>query len=229
MSSVDIARELRVGPASAALTAWVLGALTEGPVTAIRHPLGFLCLPVSRGELNVCVHVWAVGVPRAAPTTSPVHCHSWDLYSYVLHGDVGNELVDVVEVVGTGCGGPRDVPTQRVFEIRSEGAVDRIHPTGRLVRWERTTVDRFGRGQAYAIPAGVFHKTAVPDGHEAATVVLALDRGGGLDQSLGPLDLPAHAVSRQRCDSTETARAVATVTRWLAAQHPYVGGRRRAT
>ncbi len=84
-------------------------------LTAVRHPLGFLCFPVLRGDnLGVCVHIWTEGV-RAEPTTSPMHAHSWDLVSYVLYGTVRNDIIELTD--GT---------DQRVFEVRSGQAGDEL-------------------------------------------------------------------------------------------------------
>ncbi|WP_050803432.1 MULTISPECIES: hypothetical protein [Protofrankia] len=52
-------------------------AATPREATVLRHPLGFLCIPVRRFEEGgVCVHVWTRQVRAARPTTSSVHCHS---------------------------------------------------------------------------------------------------------------------------------------------------------
>src|ERR1700750_91948 len=80
-------------------------------VTATRHPLGFVCIPIERsGDEGVCVHVWSESFPSVEPTTSVIHAHSWDLISHVLYGSVRNELIDVTDAP--------DDPTYRIFEVR---------------------------------------------------------------------------------------------------------------
>ncbi|MDT3397664.1 hypothetical protein RKE29_13555 [Streptomyces sp. B1866] len=79
------------------LAAAMLAAVAAGrsPVRAVRHPLGFFCLPVLRDGhgRGACVHVF--GSRAAAVTTSGLHCHSWELTSCVLYGQVGNVRLEV--------------------------------------------------------------------------------------------------------------------------------------
>ncbi|MEU5532315.1 hypothetical protein [Streptomyces sp. NPDC020362] len=168
---------------------------------AVRHPLGFACLPILRdGDDGVCVHVF--GAFEAEPTdpVPQVHCHSWDLTSTVLYGRLGNRLMDV----GDGTTGDA---THRVFEVLSDpSGVDRIRPTERLVRCLPGAEQTSSRGQLYALPAGEFHTTRVPDGRPTATLVLGRTLPGRVDLSLGPLSAPGHRMVRRTCDATETAR-----------------------
>ncbi|NVI87072.1 hypothetical protein [Actinomadura sp. BRA 177] len=116
MRYAQIREEIRAGTGARTLPAWagrVLDGVLEGlaagapPVRAVRHPLGFLCLPVERsGDLGVCLHIWTPEVRPAPSTTSPVHCHSWDLLSFVLYGTVRNVRMDVDEAMPR-VGGPQ--------------------------------------------------------------------------------------------------------------------------
>jgi hypothetical protein len=204
-SAVDEA--IRSGRARETLPALCLRAMADIDtgrlaLAAVRHPLGFLCLPVYRdGVHGVCVHVWAPGLARARPTTSDTHAHSWDLVSFVLYGGVGNALIQVED--------DPDGPW-RIFEIHSHADVDELRATPRRVTPASVSRDEARAGTSYRLAAGRFHATDVPDGAEVATVVLGLTRAG-LDLSLGPLDLPSHQVSRQRCDAAETAAAARLV------------------
>jgi hypothetical protein len=175
---------------------------------AVRHPLGFVCLPVYRqDEYGVCIHVWTVAVPPARSTTSTVHSHSWDLVSFVLYGRVGNRRVRVVD-------DPRRA-TARVFEVYSQGDVDEIRATPRLVHLVEESHRVAGPGDLYRLRAGEFHATVVP-GEEAATVVLGRARSV-VDLSLGPPDTPSHRLSRQLCSTKETIVAARVVMDRLAA------------
>jgi hypothetical protein len=176
-------------------------------VVGVRHPLGFLCLPVERtGQAGVCVHVWSDSLPRGRPTTSTMHAHSWDLISYVLYGIVRNETLDVTDA-------PHE-PAHRVFEIRSEGDIDEIRETPRLVRCETRAAELNHQGDIYSLAAGVFHTTVVRG--EAATVALGSSHPGTIDLSLGGIDWKTHRVRRQRCTRDETAHAARVVTERLA-------------
>ncbi|GLV49888.1 hypothetical protein TBS_04650 [Thermobispora bispora] len=122
----------------------VLGDIAAGRtgVTAVRHPLGFLCLPLERaGGDGVCVHIWSQRIRSARVTTSPVHCHSWELVSHVLYGRVANVHISVIDETPD--------PTHRVFEVVSAADWDVIQPTERTVRYATVREERFGPGQTY--------------------------------------------------------------------------------
>jgi hypothetical protein len=183
------------------LVPWTLEALEAGRVRGVRHPLGFVCLPLERdGGDGVCLHLWSGAFGHAGSTTSGIHCHSWDLVSHVLYGQVRN-----VHVMVTDAG--RDA-THRVFEVVSSAGGDRITPTGRTVRHETGLVEVFGAGDTYTLAAGRFHSSVVPEGGEAATIALGRGSPGSRDLSLGPLGTGGHLVSRQPLDDEETALAV---------------------
>ncbi|MFI9202297.1 hypothetical protein [Streptomyces sp. NPDC053048] len=202
------------------LLAAASGALEEiasgrSGLRAVRHPLGFLCLPVHRqDDRGVCVHVFDAEARRAAPglTTSPVHAHSWDLASCVLYGRVGNLRVRVHD--------RPEAPTHRVFEVRSDAsATDEIRPTERLVTYEAGPEETSTGGEIYTLPAGHFHATVVPPGTAAATLLLGRSLPGRRDLSLGPLHGTLHRVVRQTCDVAHTARTARTVLRRIDGRH----------
>lgn len=215
----EIRGEIRAGTAARTLLAWargVLGGVLDGiaadggsPVPAVRHPLGFLCLPVERsGDLGVCLHLWTPEVRPAPSTTSAVHCHSWDLLSFVLYGTVRNVRMDIREAAGEAA--------RQVFEVVSEGEVDELRATGRTVRCSlgRSTAHR--TGESYTLPAGVFHSTLIEGGMDAATIALGRRIPGGGDLSLGPLGTPTHNVRRSRSGSADTVRALRRSVRRIA-------------
>ncbi|MEW2433065.1 hypothetical protein AB0952_02590 [Streptomyces caniferus] len=182
---------------------------------AVYHPLGFFCLPVLRdGDEGVCVHVFEPGTSdRVELTTSAVHCHSWELTSFVLYGEVGNLRSRV-------CQDPVQ-PTHRVFQVHSSpSGVDEIQPTSRLVRCEPGPEQTSARGQVYRLPAGAFHSTVVPSGSTAATLVLGRSLPRHSDLSLGPVDGTGHRVVRQTCDAAQTARTARSALRRIHGQHP---------
>jgi hypothetical protein len=175
------------------------------PITAIRHPLGFVCLPVLRqGNRGICVHFWTPRLAQAHPTTSAVHAHSWDLVSYVLFGQVRNEVMSV----SRGEPGSRQAggAVYRVFEVHSRGDLDEIRATSRLVHCHEEKPQVSSAGETYSVPAGTFHATDIPAGLETATVALGTSRAGSADLSLGNIAMPTHRVRRQQCDSEETSR-----------------------
>ncbi|MCE6998159.1 hypothetical protein LZG04_25665 [Saccharothrix sp. S26] len=190
-----------------AITEWARG-LLDGiaagalATTVVSHPLGFLCVPAHRsGDEGVCLHLWGPQWRRAALTTSPTHCHSWDLVSWVLAGVLRNQTVRLVDEA--------DAPTHQVFEVRSSPDGDVLHPTGRLVRAEVEAVTTHRAGEGYTQRAGVFHQTLVPDPQGlVATVALGLTRPGGTDLSLGGLDTGAHRTRRESCPPEVAAQVV---------------------
>jgi hypothetical protein len=184
-----------------------VGSAAGRPVHAVRHPLGFVCLPLWRlTGLGLCIHVWTRKVEPAGLTTSTVHCHSWDLASLVLYGAVCNEEIHVFDAAE---------PTHRVFDIEQDGDVDEIRATARKVRYRVRASSLSTPGQVYRLSAGVFHNTVVPT-REAATLVVAWNRSGGADRSVGPLDVGTHRLQRRRCDAEEGAQAVRAVAERLA-------------
>ncbi|MBB6343879.1 hypothetical protein ACWGH8_11390 [Nonomuraea muscovyensis] len=199
MSRQGVYQEIAGGRARA----WALAALS-GSVTAVRHPLGFVCLPLERqGGEGVCLHLWSGRFAPAEITTSQIHCHSWDLVSHVLYGQVRN-----VHAVVTDAGPDA---THRVFEVVSTADGDHITPTRRTVRHATGRVERFGPGQTYTLPADSFHSSVVPAGGEAATIALGRSRPGGRDLSLGPLHGGVHRVRRRPLDAGETAHVVSLI------------------
>jgi hypothetical protein len=203
-----IEQAIRDDQAARAVPALCLPTLTkiaDGsiPLRAVRHPLGFLCLPVQRkGGLGVCVHVWTTQLPQAVPTTSAVHSHSWDLASFVLYGSVGNAFMHVAD--------DADAGTHRIFTVHSLGDVDEMRATRRLVRCVERRRQLVGAGRVYYLRAGNFHESVLGADAEVATVMLGRV-GGARDLSLGRPDLPTHHIVRQRCGARETADAARIV------------------
>ncbi|MBV8541516.1 MAG: hypothetical protein JO063_05270 [Pseudonocardiales bacterium] len=208
----SLRRAMGGGGARRDIPRWASGVLGEiahnrTGVVGVRHPLGFVCLPVERtGEAGVCVHVWGDNLARASPTTSTMHAHSWDLVSYVLYGRVRNKIIDVTDAP--------DNAAYRVFEVRSSGDIDELRETPRLVRSEIRATELKTPGEMYSLPAGVFHTTVVHG--DAATVALGNSRRGMMDLSLGEINRKTHRIRRQLCDRDETAHVARVATEWLA-------------
>ncbi|WP_333738156.1 hypothetical protein [Streptomyces sp. IBSBF 2806] len=181
---------------------------------AVRHPLGFVCLPVLRdGPQGVCVHVFGPTDPILIDRQ--VHSHSWELTSTVLYGELNNRRMEVTEEAAR--------PTHRVFEVHSApSGVDELRPTRRLVRCLPGPEQSSSRGQTYALAAGEFHTTVVPDGRPTATLVLGRTMPGRADLSLGPLRAPGHRVVRRMCDAAQTARIAQAALRRIHEAHPPV-------
>ncbi|MGW4472043.1 hypothetical protein [Nonomuraea sp. NPDC004354] len=188
---------------------WALEALAGlGDLRAVRHPLGFVCLPLERdGGDGVCLHLWSKAFPHADATTSQIHCHSWDLVSHVLYGQVRNVHVIVEDAA--------DDATHRVFKVVSDPGGDRIEPTERTVRHRTSLVEVFGEGETYMLPADRFHASVIPEDGEAATIALGRGRPGSHDLSLGPLGTSAHHTIREHLDAAETARAARLIAEHL--------------
>ncbi|MER6091610.1 hypothetical protein [Streptomyces bluensis] len=195
---------------------------------AVRHPLGFVCLPILRdGPRGVCVHVFgrmafggtasegmgSGGMPQPESTVPQVHSHSWDLTSTVLYGRLGNRRMRVHDEPAQ--------PTHRVFEVHSDpSGVDDLRPTQRLVRCLPGAEQTTARGQTYSLLAGEFHTSVVPGGRPAATLVLGRTQPDRADLSLGPLSAPGHRMVRGTCDAAQTARIAQAALRRIHEPEP---------
>lgn len=178
------------------------------PVAAVRHPLGFTCFPLYRDNVEgVCVHAWSP-VSSAETDAAPVHCHSWDLRSYVLYGTVWNDRVRVVDA-------PRSA-LYRVFRVTSRPGTDDIRATPRLVRCVYGLPERYRAGQSYTVPAGEFHRTLLPD-EPTATVVLGRHQPTRSDLIVAPLLTTAGTTDRERHTDQDSRRIARQVADRLAA------------
>lgn len=177
-------------------------------ITAVRHPLGFICFPLEREDgRGVCVHLWTRRLVQASPTTSTTHAHSWDLVSLVLYGALRNELVEISD---DSKGAP-----YRLFEVATGPDGDKIRWTGRLVHRTTKARDLYRAGDVYSMPAGVFHHTTSYG--ETATVALGSGHPGAVDLVLGGLDTVTHGVRRELCGRDETRYVATFVAERLAA------------
>jgi len=119
----------------------------EWELAAVRHPLGFLCLPLVREPgWGVCIHVWTGRFPTRRPTTSGMHAHSWDLESFVLYGVLGNAVFDLTP---DGVAGP-----YQLLDVVSGSDGDEILPTGRRVACTEVSRDLMSSGEVYRLPTG---------------------------------------------------------------------------
>jgi hypothetical protein len=95
-------------------------------------------------------------------------------------------------------------PENRVYEVKSMGAVDEIRATGRLVRCSFDKLQEVHAGHIYRLPAGKFHRS----GHHGptATIVLGEHHKDRDNLVLGDIDgEPWSSTPRKLC-STEEVR-----------------------
>jgi hypothetical protein len=176
------------------LSGWARSVLAEirngfrGP-PAIRHPLGFTCLQLYRSTTwGLCMHIWESSEISPLLTTTPIHSHSWDLFSQVVCGQLENIKICVTD------GSP--FPTHRILEITSADGADLIHATQRLVNWTQSESVHVGVGQNYELPAGTFHMSRPCATGLTATVLLAEYRHPSPELALGRLDYCDRVVAR---------------------------------
>ncbi|GAB3687797.1 hypothetical protein GCM10027589_56150 [Actinocorallia lasiicapitis] len=193
MRYAELYRRLRTGQGVTAWAAEVLRSAATGGLGGVRHPLGFLCLPVERsGPRGVCVHIWSPELPPAQAETSGWHCHSWELTSFVLYGGLRNELA----AVSPGA-------DYRIFEVDSGAGADELRATPETVAVIPVEGATVTGGETYTLAAGIYHRS-LPAG-ETATVALGSDDARARDLSLGPLGLGSHRFVRDPSPAAETA------------------------
>ena len=187
-------------------------ARTGGPPRAVRHPLGFICLPVLREGLDgACLHLFNCELPTlyerkesalwGGPHRLRVHAHSWDLVSCVLLGHVRNLRMRVGE------GESAHEPLFRVFSVNSrQDGMDEVAATARLLTCRLGAAEEHSANSIYHLPAGEFHATAVSGNQVAATLALGRTVPGTDDLVLGDVDNPGYRRFRQVCDAATTSR-----------------------
>jgi hypothetical protein len=167
----------------------VLDDVLEGRTTleAVRHPLGFICLPIVRDDTpeGVCLHYWSDQGRSHERTTSKYHCHSWSLLSHVLAGSIGNQRLDLF---------PGD--KYRLFHAVSNGPVDSLIPTGSLVDVSCAEPEFYFAGESYELAAGEFHASVAGAAPVSVTLVLGRMIPGAADITLGEVDTGEHRVTR---------------------------------
>jgi hypothetical protein len=178
---------------------------------AVRHPLGFLYAPLLREQRQVLrLHIWLRDAPRPALTTSPIHDHTWRLTSFVICGELENQMIHVEDA---------EHPTHRVFEIRGSGSDDFLKPTERLVRFRCSSAERVKQGCRYVMAAREFHFTEVARDLTTATMVLAQRQTTAPERSLGPLQTSKHHMLRMQCSFAEFAEAAEIVLATLRSEN----------
>jgi hypothetical protein len=184
-------------------------------LTAVDHPLGFACFPLLRGvsPRGICLHVWDPGQRVAQLETSPYHCHSWDLLSYILYGSVGNQLITT-----------RPGITFQTVTVRSESDGDTLIPTRQTVDIELHQPTYRTTGQFYTLPAGEFH-ASVRAGNRTptATLVIGTRQPRYGDITLAGLDFTERRVGRPRFSAAHTHDIARTVLDRLATNSGRIG------
>ncbi|WP_459799717.1 hypothetical protein [Herbidospora sp. RD11066] len=154
----------------------------------VRHPLGFLCFPIHRATaFGVCLHVWSDNLDFEPPTTSQVHAHSWDLLSYVVTGEIRNDIIAVVPDPGAA--------THRLCTIHPSDDGDQIKPTEQLVSHHLVSSENLSQGQFYTLATGLFHTTTAL--RETVTIAMAENQYAAPELSLASISTRPHTVMRR--------------------------------
>lgn len=178
---------------------------------ALYHPLEFVYVPLLRGDgWTLRLHIWLTDVtsgsslsggthgnplPNKAGGNSPYHAHTWDLKSYVLLGDLENQLVHADQTAID--------PLLRVYKVVGQGDVDLFERTDAVVRPEIESSERVHEGEMYGMASGKYHTTLNPSGGALVTVAFIERVPGTEEQVLGPLDGASHSYVRQTCPSED--------------------------
>lgn len=143
----------------------LLDGITAGTRTfrALYHPLGFVYVPLLRTrDWTLRLHIWDA---EKSPIQAPYHCHTWDLSSYVLQGDLENQVV---------CAEPNTAsPTLRVYRVVGRGDIDFFKWTDSTVHAELGSREQVFEEQIYRMASGIYHTTLNRAGRGLTTVALA--------------------------------------------------------
>jgi hypothetical protein len=189
----------------------VLEPLAEGRthLDAVRHPLGFICLPIVRDDSpeGVCVHYWSAESGTNKPTTSRFHCHSWALLSHVLVGSVGNQRLDLV---------PGD--RYQLFRANSgrdgdNREVDDLEPIEQFTDVRSGAAEVHHAGESYELDAGAFHASVATYVDVSVTLVLGRVVPGAEDITLGDVGLGRHRITRRTLGPGEAQRVAGEILR----------------
>jgi hypothetical protein len=161
----------------------------ERAPAAKLHPLGFHCIPVYRSaDFGLCVHGWLPGAQRETSPTSDMHMHTFDMISMVLHGNVINKELDLVEE------GPQ---RYRIFEIGKDGGedVDVFTDTGLDTAVAEHDPLKVSAGEKYAISRQIYHSAdeTVQNQDFTVTLMLAKNWDDGPQRTLVEIER-AHAI-----------------------------------
>jgi hypothetical protein len=168
---------------------------------AIKHPLGFLRVPIIRTpSTGLYVHIWTQLIDLPRPSTSAIHAHNWHLLSRVIAGTVTNQVFNAQE---------SDNGDYHLFEILHHSeTVDELCSTGRLFRCINYSEDHYLAGDYYRLAANTFHTSTVTLLADTVTLVLSTDRTSAIEYALDKSVRGTHLVHRKPCTRQELYAAV---------------------
>ncbi|GLX47440.1 hypothetical protein Shyhy01_03900 [Streptomyces hygroscopicus subsp. hygroscopicus] len=180
----------------------ILRDIARGRLTprGLRHPLGFLYVPLDRRPDSVLrLHLWPRRPWWSTLTTSPYHMHAWRLVSYVHRGAVRNTTVEVRAAADGDA-------EYRVFDIDGEGERDLLVPSEETVAVSSRATSTVRAGGLYGLDVGTFHCTSLLEGTAAVTLALVDRVPGARERALGPCGLGRHSTLRATAPADELRR-----------------------
>jgi hypothetical protein len=171
-------------------------------VLAVWHPLELMHVEIGReGDTSLRLHIWGSTPARFDSSGHEVHCHEWDLKSYVICGGLRHFVYRV----------ERGPATHAVYRVEYRGFVNELRHSGREIRCAAPDVRVLEAGQTYQLPAGIYHRV-VGSMITTATLVEARYRRDRSNRVLGSLaGAPSYVTRRWRCPPSLVRKAALDV------------------
>lgn len=128
--------------------------LKDSPYRPRIHPNGFIQLDISD---NLRLHVWVKEPLAKRKVDTPIHDHPFGFDSFVIYGQIGNVIYDVL---------PSTNGTYNVYQvmpyttIREDAPLERDKSSYEL---QRTKEFWTNEGERYHLEPYVFHETKISD------------------------------------------------------------------
>ena len=170
----------------------------NGNFTAAWHPVaGFIYLNIgSRGSYNYRFHIWHPNGTKIYKYYSwpIIHQHRWTLNSYVVKGEIVNDIYEV--------NNSPDHPTHSLYRVEHKSSEDRFLPCNENVTVALNSSTHYLTGQFYEVRTNQFHSTKHANESIGATLIQT-NSISSKSKVVGPLSGVIHPMIRVACSKSD--------------------------